>query len=257
MIKPLVSIITPVYNAKHYVNGLVENIKKQTLTEWELVFVETSGGDSKELILKLAKDDERIKYYQQENRGPGIARNFGVEMAAADFCAFIDVDDLWVSENKLKNQYDCLKNNNDIVMVGATEISLINVEGRETGKYFYPSSDQKIRNKMLINNCFATSAIMVRKTAFTKASGFKEMYLGEDYELWLRLCLLGKVANLSECRVAYRISDSSLSGKSKLQMYKNVLELVRLNKKNYPNYLPGIIKAYIRIFIYKLLTIAR
>ena len=105
MALPLVSIITPVYNTKKYLNQAIESVKIQTLVDWEMILVDDCSDDgSWELLEDLAENDSRIRIFRNsENSGSGISRNRAIRIAVGKYIAFLDSDDLW-HPDKLKIQ---------------------------------------------------------------------------------------------------------------------------------------------------------
>ena len=79
---PLVSIITPVYNAEKYLKTCIDSVLKQTYTNWELILVNDGSTDgSLDIIKQYAQLDVRIKYIDKINEGPSLSRKSGTEQA--------------------------------------------------------------------------------------------------------------------------------------------------------------------------------
>lgn len=90
-----ISIIIPIYNMAKYLKGCVSSICKQDYGSFELILVDDgSTDDSLALCRRFAALDERIEVYHQENKGPGPARNLGIEHASGKYALFLDADDL-------------------------------------------------------------------------------------------------------------------------------------------------------------------
>lgn len=91
----LISVIIPVYNAENFIRRCVDSVLGQTYSKWELIPVDDGSTDSSLRILKeYEARDSRIKVIHQENAGPGLARNKGIENASGDYVVFIDSDDV-------------------------------------------------------------------------------------------------------------------------------------------------------------------
>lgn len=89
-----ISVIIPVYNSERYLRKCVDSIIGQTFPEWQLILVDDGSKDnSLELCHQFEKADNRIKVYHQENSGPGVARNTGIEHADGEYVVFVDSDD--------------------------------------------------------------------------------------------------------------------------------------------------------------------
>jgi len=95
---PLVSIITPNYNASKFVSETIESVISQTYENWELIIVDDcSTDDSVTIIEGFIKMDSRIKLLTLDvNSGPAISRNKGIDTCVGSFMTFIDSDDLWL-----------------------------------------------------------------------------------------------------------------------------------------------------------------
>lgn len=76
---PLVSVIVPAYNVESYIETCLASLIKQTLTNIEIIVVDDGSTDeTADIIEKFALKDARIKFFKQENKGVGAARNFGL-----------------------------------------------------------------------------------------------------------------------------------------------------------------------------------
>ncbi|GEA02406.1 hypothetical protein KUL17_13030 [Alteromonas sp. KUL17] len=98
MVNFFVSIVMPVYNREKFLALAIESIKQQTLTNWELIVVDDGSSDNsvqtaENLLADISQNTEVIK---QENKGPGAARQAGVEKATGHYIAFYDSDDEWL-----------------------------------------------------------------------------------------------------------------------------------------------------------------
>lgn len=90
-----VSVIIPVYNTGAYVEEAVRSIMNQTLRDIEIIIINDGSTDnSLSVIKKLAREDSRIRFYSQENRGLSNTRNVGIEVTSGQFIYFMDSDDL-------------------------------------------------------------------------------------------------------------------------------------------------------------------
>ncbi len=89
-----ISIIVPVYNAAGYLETCINSILAQTLTDFEVILVNDGSLDESGSILdRYAEKDSRISVIHQENSGPSVARNKGLDHAKGHYIAFIDSDD--------------------------------------------------------------------------------------------------------------------------------------------------------------------
>lgn len=90
MIKPLVSVIIPVYNGEQYVASCIENMLAQTYENLEIIVVNDGSTDHSE---KIAAAYPVKIITHSVNRGLSAARNTGIDAANGEYIHFMDVDD--------------------------------------------------------------------------------------------------------------------------------------------------------------------
>ena len=101
-----VSVIIPVFNVEDYLEECLESVINQTMKDIEIICINDGSYDSSLDILKEYKDkDSRIKIITQYNKGPGGARNTGLDIAKGKYIYFIDSDDI-IEINGLKEMYE-------------------------------------------------------------------------------------------------------------------------------------------------------
>src|SRR5712691_7731645 len=93
---PKVSIVMPAYNVAPYIRETLESVFAQTFSDYEVIIVNDGSPDTEELERVLEPFRDRIRYFKQENRGAGAARNVALRAARGEFIAFLDADDLWL-----------------------------------------------------------------------------------------------------------------------------------------------------------------
>lgn len=92
----IVSVVIPVYNSEASLGACLERLLHQTFDDMEIICVDDGSTDmSAEILKKYAALDSRVKFFSQENRGPGSARNHGLKEAAGEYVIFLDSDDLF------------------------------------------------------------------------------------------------------------------------------------------------------------------
>lgn len=88
------SIVVPVYNCKPYLHRCLSSIAAQTHSDLEVILVDDGARDGSGVICdSWAREDPRFRVLHQENRGPGAARNAGMDAASGRYLFFFDGDD--------------------------------------------------------------------------------------------------------------------------------------------------------------------
>ena len=90
----MISVIIPIYNTGKLLNRMLKSIQEQTYRDLEIILVNDGSTDeSEQECKKAAVNDERIRYFYQENAGVSSARNYGMKVAQGEYIAFLDSDD--------------------------------------------------------------------------------------------------------------------------------------------------------------------
>lgn len=93
--KPLISIIVPVYNVENYLVKCLESILSQTYQNLEILLVDDGSPDRcPQICDDYARKDSRIVVIHQKNLGVSAARNAGLDRATGEYIGFVDSDDL-------------------------------------------------------------------------------------------------------------------------------------------------------------------
>ena len=104
---PLVSVIVPMYNTASYVGDLIESCRTQTLGEFELIIVDDCSTDNSCEVVEshIPKLGGRLKLIRTfRNEGPGVKRNWGLELSRGKYIFFADSDDL-LTQKSLEQFY--------------------------------------------------------------------------------------------------------------------------------------------------------
>ena len=100
----LISVIIPLYNKELIIKRTIQSVLGQSLRDFELIIVNDGSTDNSYKVVKSIKD-KRIIYIEQENGGPGKARNTGVEHCHGDWILFLDADDE-LADGALQHLYE-------------------------------------------------------------------------------------------------------------------------------------------------------
>ncbi|WP_297639000.1 glycosyltransferase family 2 protein [uncultured Clostridium sp.] len=104
-----ISIIIPAYNVINYIKETLESIYNQTFKEFELILVDDGSTDGTYEVLRDYESlHENVKLIKQENSGPSIARNKGLEEAQGEYIVFVDSDDI-LPKDSLEFRYETVK----------------------------------------------------------------------------------------------------------------------------------------------------
>lgn len=243
MSTPLVSIILPTYKNAPALGRAIESVLAQHFTNWELIIVDDGlEQPAKSIATLYTAEDSRIKVFANErNSGVQRALNCGLAIARGEFIARIDDDDVWIDQTKLESQISFLNEHSDHVLVGTSAV-VCDEEGKKLGAYSLPETDDAIRSRMLLKNCFLHPTIMARRTAIASAGNYDEREETkhiEDYALWLALGVFGKFANLPGCMVQLTVHPNSMTARNRIAQAKRMRDIICQYKNIYPNFFFG------------------
>lgn len=137
--KPLVSVIIPLYNTDAYLEKCLNSVCGQSLQDIEIICVDDCSPDrSAEIVSDMALTDKRISLIRHEkNLGQGGARNTGVRAASANYVGSVDGDD-WIDAEMFQTLYDATQGETvDLVCCGWKLVDesgeIISQQGRKPG----------------------------------------------------------------------------------------------------------------------------
>ncbi len=195
----MISVIIPTYNRYDFLLEAVQSVKNQSYKNFELIIVD-DGSTDKTSELSERKD---LVYLKQENKGPAAARNAGVKLAAGEWVAFLDSDDLWHKE-KLQKQLDFINNNTDCKIVYTDEL-WFRKGVRVNKKNIHKKYSGWIYSYCLKLCIVGASTILMAKNLWDEFGGMDEnLPVAEDYDLWLRLSAKHKFYYLNESLITKR-----------------------------------------------------
>ena len=114
------SIIIPVYNKYRLINRCLDSIFSQpTKYSYEVILVDDGSTDNSVELIK-ARTEGNIILYEQQNAGPSVARNKGLELSHGKYCAYLDADDYW-EDGFIEKTVSFLEEHDDCVAVNVAQ----------------------------------------------------------------------------------------------------------------------------------------
>ena len=202
---PFVSVIIPTFNRSELVIRAIHSVLNQSHLNFEIIIIDDGSTDDtefllthfiKEIIKEEIINEEKIKYFKQNNLGVSAARNFGASIASGEWLSFLDSDDEWMP-NKLQAQLAFFKKNPSLKISYTQEIWF-----RKGVRVNQKVSHQKFGGwifNQCIQKCFiAPSSVMLMTKLFFELGGFDlDFIICEDYDLWLKISSLYEIGYLA------------------------------------------------------------
>jgi glycosyltransferase involved in cell wall biosynthesis len=191
--QPKVSVVIPSYNTAQFIAETLDSVLAQSFTDFEIIVINDGSPDTEKLERELQPFLERLVYLKQENQGPGVARNLGINTAQGEYIAFLDGDDCWLPEY-LAEQIKLLEETPSAVMA-CSDTTLFGdspFAGQTLWKIYPPLVPVTFENLLISNSAIVTSCAVARKQAIRDTGLFDKNFISaEDFDLWLRLAHRG------------------------------------------------------------------
>lgn len=248
----LVSIIVPVYRAAAYIADTIEMVFSQTYGRWELLLVDDCSGDgSVEVIEKrlsayehhpaetaienvgrveeyLCGDEKKVFLIcKNKNEGAAAARNTGMDLAGGQYIAFLDADDIWVSD-KLRKQLSFIREKGACFSFSAYEFG--DEEAQPTGRVVHVPETLTYKKALSRTIIFTTTVVIDRNIVPDELMRMPRVE-SEDTATWWQILRAGYTAHgLDEVLAVYRRPAKSLSS-NKFKAVKRIWNLYRRQEK--------------------------
>ncbi|MDR0965158.1 MAG: glycosyltransferase [Myxococcales bacterium] len=130
MKQPAISVILPIYNVAKYLRKSLGCLMTQTFRDFDVILVDDESSDeSGNICDEHAARDLRFRVIHQKNKGPGGARNAGIDSARGKYILFLDPDD-WYETDMLERLWDTAMAHRSDIVVGAFMIEDVLFDGK-------------------------------------------------------------------------------------------------------------------------------
>lgn len=213
---PAISVAMSVYNGQRFLAPAIESILGQTFGDFEFLIVDDGSTDATaEILRRYAVKDSRIRPIIRENRGLVASLNELLLVARAPAVARMDADDISKPERFAK-QIAFLDANSDYGVVGSwtEDIDENGSPYRLTGKDHPRSHGDFLEHVERGWPLICHPAAMFRRDIVLSVGGYHAAFRHcEDYDLWLRLTSVTRLANIPERLVRYRHYENQVSSR--------------------------------------------
>lgn len=266
---PPYSVLMSVYYKENpeWLKISIESMLNQTVLPSEFVLVE--DGPLTEELNKVIEQYEK-KYKKlfkivklEKNQGLGPALKIGVENCTNEYIARMDSDDYSMPQ-RIEQEFGIFEKHPDIGIVGTNVSEFIDTIDNVVCNVILPETNEKIIKYSKSRNPFRHPSVMFKKSEVIKAGNYREYYLCEDYDMWLRMIRSGcKCYNIQNIYVYMRIGEDFYKRRGGHKYFKSIKKFKKEQLKNgyftrfeyLKSIIPHAIVCYIpnfmRDFIYK------
>ncbi len=226
---PVVSVIMAVYNAERYLAVAIESILIQTFRDFEFLIVDDGSTDrSPDILRSYAARDDRIRLWNEPNRGQYRAANDVLDRSRGAFVAVMDADDVALPF-RFERQVEYLSVHPECVALGS-RVQIIDPDGDPLREDFLRQTHENIDDAHIrgLGSGLCHPTVMMRRQAVLDVGKYAtDLRRALDLDLFLRLVEAGgRVANLPEILLRYRAHHSSISYAEKDAQFENVRQIL-------------------------------
>jgi glycosyltransferase involved in cell wall biosynthesis len=203
---PELSVIIPVRNGGLFLAEAIESVVNQQVEfEFEILIIDDGSTDNTvEIVRDYVNTFPFVRLIHNERNGVGSALQTGLINSLGAVIVRLDSDDRMLP-GRLQTHFASFGENRDLAVQGS-QVAFI---GNLNPGYLpnsYPKKDIEIRAFLAIGNAFADPSVAFSRDKAIAVGGFRNTLNGaEQYDLWMRLSLVGSLENLEDVFTEYRI----------------------------------------------------
>ncbi len=222
---PRVSVLMTTYSGARLIAESIDSVLAQSFADFELLVVDDASTDDTALVLAGYADPRLRILHNDRNLGVVGARNRGFAEARGAYVAPIDHDDIWLP-TRLAEGVARLDADPATVLVGTRICYLI--DGRRIPEPMQAAISPLLLHWMLFMDCPLTySTLLFRRAAAQRPDGTlmrPDLSYADDYDLLLRMALLGRVAVLDSVLTLYRVHAGNTTRSVAADMYRHAVQ---------------------------------
>ena len=196
MTRPRVSVVLPFFNAQETLARAVESVRNQTFRDWELIlFDDGSTDDSVEIAKEITKCDSRIRVIASAHVGIVEALSRACGEARGDYIARMDADDV-SHPDRLERQLAEVVREPTVGLCG-TQVRMAGEPiGYGRGRYERwinaLTTHESMERELFVECPIPHPTFFMPRGAYLEAGGYQDHGWPEDYDLCMRMFLLGR-----------------------------------------------------------------
>lgn len=180
-VMPLVSIVTPAYNAEKFIETTLKSVKLQTYPSIEHIVIDDGSTDNTGEILGKYEGAYNLKWFSKSNEGQAITLNKGFKIAKGEIIVWLNADDVLFSSNVIRDLVEAFKKKAVGVVYG--HMAIIDERNRILKIQYAPP---KLDLNILLSGHFA-ACIFYRKEVISRYYLNPTIFYALDYEQSLKM----------------------------------------------------------------------
>lgn len=206
-VNPDISIIMPIYNCGNFLSAAVTSLRKQTFSNFECLLCDATNDFSSEFLHDIVQKDPRFILVREKGASLPESLQIGIDKSRAPLIARMDADDISLPQ-RLQVQFEAMKQRPETVLLGSA-FQYMDELGN-LGRVKLLPQEPRIPTDLLWGCPFSHPSVMLRRDAVLRAGGYRSCFKkAEDYDLWLRLISQGRLENLKNVLLYYRMHGNN------------------------------------------------
>jgi glycosyltransferase involved in cell wall biosynthesis len=253
MNSPLVSIVTPSYQAVQYITETIECVINQDYPNLEHIVVD---GNSEDGTIEILQGYDHLKWISEPDAGQSQALNKGFKMAKGEIIGWLNADDTY-NPGAISCSVNYLIQHPDIDSV-YSDLCVVDEHGAPITIF---KSKPFSLERMLFRNLIGQSTVFIRKQVIDEIGGVDEsLHYCMDREFWFRIGSKYKFKYLPDIVSANFRKHSSTKTYKKPHCFHTEWERVLISSIKDPRYcdiplklkLQAIQQAKVRLILVKI-----
>lgn len=218
MEQPLVSVVVVSYNQARYISQMLDSLKSQTYSNWELIVADDASPDDSVAIFKNWLNVNKVsatEIYHSVNTGLATVLNEATELCKGKYVKFIAADD-YLHPDYLQKAVKCLEEKGSEYGMVFTDTFCIDENGSPEPdildySFLKNISSSKLNQEIIKLNIIAALTVLMRTDAVKQTGKYDSSFLVEDYYRWLKIGEKYEIAFVPEKLAYYRLHEENIS----------------------------------------------
>lgn len=231
---PLVSVIIPSYNHRHFIERCINSVLEQDYKNIQLIVIDDGSTDGSHEVLDQLQQVHHFTVEKQKNRGLSATLNRGItEFAAGRYICVVASDDYW-DTNKISEQVRFMESHPDYALV-CSRAQIVDAGEHKLGTLGDDIKPADLTfDHIILANKIPALTVMLRKTCLDVVGGYDESLYIEDWDMWIRLAEKYKLGFIDKYLAYYRMHGSNISSR-KEKMFEARFKIIG-KWKSHPRY---------------------
>ncbi|MDZ4711875.1 MAG: glycosyltransferase [bacterium] len=243
--EPLISVIVPAYNRRHFILETLESVYHQTHKSIELIIVDDGSSDGTVSIVRSWLEQKRIRFSNvvfevfEVNKGKSAAVNFGFKVFKGDYLMILDSDDVLI-EDALKKEVEFFTRHADVDAICAGAYC-IGPSGK-INRPFHPFKEidmfmdinEYYGDLLLKGNAIVSSTVLIKRNVVHSVGGLRhELRYTHDWNYWIRVARKFRFGYVNIPVLYYRTEHIGASSSNYIGTFLEIVQLLAQQKHLY------------------------